>query len=121
MQKIYVIHENNDWVVPLRKAFAERDLPYAEWYLDQWAVDLSGVPPHGVFYNRMSASSHSRDHRYSPELAATVLAWLGRHGRVIVNDTRARNLSALRLPARQSSVSALRFIAAEPTMVWQTT
>ncbi len=92
MQKIYVIHENNDWVVPLRKAFAERDLPYAEWYLDQWAVDLSGVPPDGVFYNRMSASSHSRDHRYSPELAATVLAWLGRHGRVIVNDTRALDL-----------------------------
>gem|GEM_PF-4616643 len=53
---------------------------------------MSGVPPHGVFYNRMSASSQSSDHRYSPELAATVLAWLGRHGRVIVNDTRALDL-----------------------------
>ena len=92
MEKIYVIHENNDWVVPLRKAFTERNLPYSEWYLDQWAVDLSGVPPHGVFYNRMSASSHSRDHRYSPELAATVLAWLERHGRVVVNDSRALDL-----------------------------
>ncbi len=92
MQKIYVIHENNDWVVPLRKAFVERNLPYAEWYLDQWAVDLSGVPPHGVFYNRMSASSHTRDHRYSPELAAAVLAWLERHGRVVVNDSRALDL-----------------------------
>ena len=92
MAKIYVLHENNDWVIPLRKAFAERNLPYAEWYLDQWAVDLSGLPPHGVFYNRMSASSHTRDHRYSAELTATVLAWLERHGRVVVNDGRALDL-----------------------------
>jgi hypothetical protein len=92
MAKIYVIHENNEWVVPLRTAFSERNLPYAEWYLDQWAVDLSGLPPHGVFYNRMSASSHTRDHRYSAELTATVLAWLERHGRVVVNDSRALDL-----------------------------
>jgi hypothetical protein len=92
MAKIYVLHENNDWVIPLRKAFAERGLPYAEWYLDQWAVDLSSAPPEGVFYNRMSASSHTRDHRYSAELTATVLAWLGRHGRLVVNDSRALDL-----------------------------
>lgn len=92
MAKIYVIHENNDWVVPLRTAFSERGLPHAEWYLDQWAVDLSGLPPHGVFYNRMSASSHTRDHRYSAELTATVLAWLERHRRVVVNDSRALDL-----------------------------
>lgn len=92
MSKIYVIHENNDWVIPLRDAFSERHLPYAEWYLDQWAVDLSRLPPQGVFYNRMSASSHTRDHRYSAELTATVLAWLERHGRVVVNDSRALDL-----------------------------
>ncbi len=92
MAKIYVIHENSDWVVPLRSAFAERNLPYAEWYLDQWAVDLSSLPPHGVFYNRMSASSHTRDHRYSAELTATVLGWLERHGRIVVNDSRALDL-----------------------------
>jgi len=92
MAKIYVIHENNDWVVPLRGAFAKRGLPYAEWYLDQWAVDLSGLPPRGVFYNRMSASSHTRDHRYSAELTATVLEWLACHGRVVVNDSRALDL-----------------------------
>ena len=92
MPKIYVLHENNDWVVPLRKAFAERNLPFAEWYLDQWAVDLGSAPPEGVFYNRMSASSHTRDHRYSVELTATVLAWLERHGRTLVNDSRALDL-----------------------------
>ena len=92
MAKIYILHENNDWVVPLRKAFAERNLPYAEWYLDRWVVDLASAPPEGVFYNRMSASSHSRDHRYSAELTATVLAWLERHGRMVVNDSRALDL-----------------------------
>ena len=90
MAKIYVLHENNDWVVPLRAAFTERDLPYAEWYLDQWAVDLSGLPPQGVFYNRMSASSHTRDHRYSAELTSTVLAWLERHGQ-LSSTTAARS------------------------------
>jgi hypothetical protein len=92
MSKIYVLHENNEWVVPLRKALAERGLPYTEWYLDRWAVDLGSAPPEGVFYNRMSASSHTRDHRYSAELTATVLAWLERYGRVVVNDSRALDL-----------------------------
>lgn len=92
MARIYVLHENDEWVVPLRKAFADRHLPYAEWFLDQWAVDLSSAPPEGVFYNRMSASSHTRDHRYAAELTATVLAWLERHGRRVVNDSRALDL-----------------------------
>lgn len=92
MAKVYVLHENSDWVVPLRKAFADRHLPFAEWFLDQWAVDLNSAPPEGVFYNRMSASSHTRDHRYSAELTATVLAWLERHNRIVVNDSRALDL-----------------------------
>jgi glutathione synthase/RimK-type ligase-like ATP-grasp enzyme len=92
MARIFVLHENNEWVVPLRKAFAARGLPHSEWYLDQWALDLSAAPPEGVFYNRMSASSHTRDHRYAAELTATVLAWLERHGRVVVNDSRALDL-----------------------------
>jgi glutathione synthase/RimK-type ligase-like ATP-grasp enzyme len=92
MARIYVLHENNEWVVPLRKAFAELGLPRSEWYLDQWALDLGAAPPEGVFYNRMSASSHGRDHRYAAELTATVLAWLERHRRVVVNDSRALDL-----------------------------
>jgi hypothetical protein len=74
--KIYVIHENDAWVEPLRAAFAERGLPFQEWFLSEGLVDLSAVPPDGVFYNRMSASSHTRGHRYAPELTAATLAWL---------------------------------------------
>ena len=40
----------------------------------------------------MSASSHSRDHRYAAELTAAVLAWLAGNGRRIVNGPRALDL-----------------------------
>ena len=89
MPKIHVIHENDAWVEPLREAFAERGLPFAEWFLRDGLLDLSAQPPEGVFYNRMSASSHTRGHRYAPELTGAVLAWLESHGRRIVNNGRA--------------------------------
>jgi hypothetical protein len=90
--KIYVIHENDTWVEPLREAFAEQALPYEEWFLSEGLVDFSETPPDGVYYNRMSASSHTRDHRYAPELTGGVLAWLESHGRRVVNDSRALRL-----------------------------
>src|SRR5437660_9742321 len=40
----------------------------------------------------MSASSHTRDHRYAAELTAAVLAWLEWHGRRVVNGSRALDL-----------------------------
>src|SRR5947208_277717 len=40
----------------------------------------------------MSASSHTRDHRYAAELTAAVLAWLAGHGRRVVNGPRALDL-----------------------------
>src|SRR5690242_20668343 len=92
MPKIYVIHENDAWVEPLRAAFAELRLPYEEWFLSEGRVDLAEAPPQGVFYNRMSASSHTRGHRYAPELTACVLAWLEQHRRRVVNDSRALRL-----------------------------
>lgn len=92
MAKIYVIHENDAWVEPLRAAFAERSLPYEEWFLDRGMLDLGSAPPEGVFYNRMSASSHTRDHRYAAEYTGTVLAWLEAHGRRVINNGRALQL-----------------------------
>jgi hypothetical protein len=92
MAKIYVIHENEAWAEPLRAAFSALDLPYEEWFINEDSLDLSTSPPEGVFYNRMSASSHTRGHRYAPELTAGILAWLESHGRRVIN-----NGSALRL------------------------
>ena len=92
MAKIYVIHENDIWVEPLRAAFAGLGLPYEEWFLDRGTLDLGSVPPEGVFYNRMSASSHTRDHRYAAEYTGAVLAWLETHGRTVINNGRALQL-----------------------------
>lgn len=90
--KIYVLHENTEWVLPLREALEDMDLPYEEWFLDQGTVDLQQAPPEGVFYNRMSASSHTRGNRYAVELTGPVLAWLQQHGRRVVNNRKALQL-----------------------------
>jgi len=89
---IHVIHENAAWLEPLARALDAERLPWRDWFLDQGAFDLSRPPPEGVFYNRMSASSHTRDHRYAAELTAAVLAWLAGHGRRVVNGPRALDL-----------------------------
>jgi hypothetical protein len=92
MAHIHVIHENEAWLEPLAAALDRRRLPWRDWFFDRGVFDLSRPPPEGVFYNRMSASSHTRGHRYAAELTAAVLAWLERHGRRVVNGSRALDL-----------------------------
>src|SRR6516225_8885428 len=92
MTCIHVIHENATWLEPLAEALDAQALPWCDWFLDRGLFDLSRPPPEGVFYNRMSASSHTRDHRYAAELTAAVLAWLERHRRRVVNGSRALDL-----------------------------
>lgn len=88
MKKIYVIHENDAWVEPLRTAFEELSLPFEEWFIDSGVIPFDRQPPTGIFYNRMSASSHTRGHRYAPELTHVALNWLERNGRYVVNGSR---------------------------------
>lgn len=92
MDKIHVIHENTVWLEPLARALDAEALPWCDWHLDQGAFDLSRPPPAGVFYNRMSASSHTRGHRFAAELTASVLAWLERYGRRVINGGHALDL-----------------------------
>ena len=129
MSKIYVIHENDAWVEPLRAAFGELRLPFEEWFVSEGLLDLSAVPPQGVFYNRMSASSHTRGHRYAPEYTAGVLAWLELHGRRVVNGSRALQLEiskiaqyaalarhGIRTPRTFGAVGRMNLIAAARRM-----
>lgn len=92
MAKIHVLHENNEWTDHLVKRLDELALPYELWHLDEGMVDIEATPPEGVFYNRMSASSHTRGHRYAPELTEGVLAWLEANNRTVFNGTRAIRL-----------------------------
>src|SRR5690349_19357522 len=92
MTHIHVFHESGAWLDPLAAALDRQALPWRDWFLDRGVFDLSQPPPAGVYYNRMSASSHTRDHRYAAELTASVLAWLERYGRHVVNGSRALDL-----------------------------
>lgn len=92
MSKVHIIHENAAWLLPLREALEDQGTPYTEWHLDSGFFDFSALPPTGIFYNRMSASSHTRGHTHAPEYTASVLAWLGAHGRHVINGSRALEL-----------------------------
>jgi hypothetical protein len=90
--RIHVLHENAAWLEPLAAAFDRQQLSWRDWFIDHGVFDLAQPPPEGVFYNRMSASSHTRDHRYAAELTASILAWLERYDRRVVNGSRALDL-----------------------------
>lgn len=90
---IYVIHENDKWMEPLREAFHQLGLDFIEWNLGKGgSFDLTKPPPEGVFYNRMSASSHTRGHRFAGEHTQAVLEWLQLWGRRIVNGPNSLSL-----------------------------
>ena len=90
--KIYILHENDEWVEPLRKELQAINMPFEEWHLGKRNVERLDKPPHGIFYNRMSASSHTRGHRYAPEHTAVVLNWLEKNKRRVINNSRALSL-----------------------------
>ena len=115
MTRIHVLHENAAWLPPLAQAFDQRRLPWTEWFLDAGTFDLAASPPPGVFYNRMSASSHTRDHRFSAELTAAVLAWLARWGRRVVNGPGALDLEISK--ARQYAALESHGIATPRTVL----
>lgn len=116
VNKIHILHENAEWTEPLIKALESRGLPYQDWYLDEGIVDLSTEPPDGIFYNRMSASSHTRNHRYSPELTAAVLRWLEHSNRIVLNGSKALELEISKIiqytALEQVGISVPRTIAA---------
>jgi hypothetical protein len=90
--RLYVLHENPDWYAPLAGAFDRAGLPHDQWLLGDAAIDLDAVPPPGVFWSRMSASSHTRGHPFAKDQTRGVLAWLESHGRRVVNGRRVLDL-----------------------------
>ena len=89
MAEIHIIHENHEWTVHLTRELDLLGLPYQDWHLDEGLLDLGSIPPEGIFYNRMSASSHTRGHRYAPEYTGAVLSWLEANRRRVINPLRA--------------------------------
>jgi len=90
--KLYVLHENPDWYPPFAAAFEAEGVEHEQWLLGDGALDLEAEPPHGIFWSRMSASSHTRGHLYAKDHTRAVLAWLEAHGRRVVNGRRVLEL-----------------------------
>lgn len=90
--KVVVLHENPEWYAPLAAAFDAEGLEHEQWVLGEGSLDLDAAPPPGVFWSRMSASSHTRDHPWAKDHTRAVLAWLEAAGRRVVNGRRVLEL-----------------------------
>ncbi len=110
--RVHIINEHPDWLAPLGRRLDRAGIPWTEWYTDQGAIDLDAAPPEGVFFNRMSASAHTRGHAHSANHARGLLAWLAAHGRRVLNgpDALALEMSKARqhLALRQAGIDTPR-------------
>lgn len=86
-QGIYIIHENPEWIPPFKEAFDRAGVRFSEILLTQGGITLDSIPPNGVFWSRLSASSHTRDNAFSKEYGRALLAWLESYGRKVINGS----------------------------------
>lgn len=90
--KVFVLHENPEWYPPFAAAFDAEGVEHEQWLLGEGTLDLDAEPPPGVFWSRMSASSHTRGHGLAKDHTRAVLAWLEAAGRRVVNGRRVLEL-----------------------------
>lgn len=113
--KIYVLHENIEWTQHLVTWLEQKNIPYELWDLSKGVLDLTSTPPEGIFYNRISASAHTRHHRFAPEFAQQVIKWLEANHRIILNGSDAIDLEISKvkqyLALQQSGIQTPKTIA----------
>ncbi|HIY24050.1 MAG TPA: alpha-L-glutamate ligase [Candidatus Brachybacterium merdigallinarum] len=89
---VYVLHDNPEWIGPFARAFEDAGVPLIEWPLHEGTLDLDAEPPQGVFWSRLSASSHTRGAESAKDLARATLTWLESWGRRVVNGSAVAHL-----------------------------
>lgn len=93
---LYILHENEEWLSDLRKSLDSHGVEYICWFVDSGvngeSLDFTQPPPEGVFYNRVSCSSHTRDHKYSVRYTEMILQWLELYGRTVINGVNSFNI-----------------------------
>jgi glutathione synthase/RimK-type ligase-like ATP-grasp enzyme len=102
--KVHVLHENPDWYQPFAAAFDAAGVEHEQWLLGDGPLDLDAEPPPGVFWSRMSASSHTRGHLLAKDHTRAVLCWLESWGRRVVNGRRVLELEM----SKADQLTALR-------------
>ena len=108
--RVFVIHENPEWLPPLAAAFEAEGVPLEEILLTEESpfggIDLASPPPPGVYWSRMSASAHTRGNPHAKEYTRAVLAWLQAGGARVVNGNPGES-SASGLPVIDLEVSKI--------------
>ena len=118
--RVYVIHENPEWFPPLAAAFEAEGVPVQEILLTEGQVDLAAEPEPGVYWSRMSASSHTRGHEHSKEYTRALLGWLERAGRQVVGGSHVLELEVSKV-AQHGLLRAAGFDVPRTTAVFGTT
>lgn len=99
-----MLHENPDWYPPFAAAFDAAGVEHEQWLLGSGRLALDEEPPPGVFWSRMSASSHTRGHLLAKDHARAVFSWLESWGRRVVNGRRVLELEM----SKADQLTALR-------------
>ncbi|MBA8990903.1 hypothetical protein FHW23_002168 [Curtobacterium pusillum] len=118
--RVYVIHENPEWFPPLAAAFEAEGVPVEEILLTEGQIDLGAEPAPGVYWSRMSASSHTRGHEHSKEYTRAVLGWLERAGRQVVGGSHVLELEVSKV-AQHGLLAGAGFDVPRTTAVFGTT
>jgi hypothetical protein len=87
-----VLHDNPDWYPPFAAAFDGEGVEHEPWLLGDGPLDLDAPPPPGVYWSRISASSHTRGRALAKEQGRAVLGWLEAYGRRVVGGSRVLEL-----------------------------
>ncbi|MCO4768845.1 MAG: alpha-L-glutamate ligase [Deltaproteobacteria bacterium] len=94
---VHILFENPAWNPPLTDALDAAGFPYELHYLDDGIIDPSVPPAEGIWINRISPSSHTREHGSTVAMAREWLFWLGVHGREVINGSHAFELEMSKL------------------------
>ncbi len=118
--KVYILHEDTDWMHPLAKELKKAGVAYEEWFINEKDWDFSLTPPRGIFFSRISASAHLR-HPYAVTFTDQILTWLEMNGRKVINGSKALALEMSKLKQyfalRQFEIKTPRTLAGNSSSV----
>ncbi len=102
LPKIHVLFENPAWLPPIEAGLAAEGFDCCLHEVWRGTIDPRERPAPGIWWNRMSPSSHTRGHTESVAMTREVIGWLEGWGRRVVNGSRAFELEVSK--ARQELV-----------------
>ncbi len=92
-----ILYENPAWIPPLQESLQSEGFHVRLVHVNEGSIDPATPPPHGVWINRISPSSHTRGHVHTVELARQLLYWLESRGRRLINGPHVFELEMSKL------------------------